>query len=68
MPTSRLIWCAAIVATFVLSAPAAAQQPITMKMTSNGVNDPAHNYMIRLKEKIEARSNGRIKGEVYPGA
>ena len=62
--------CAAslLVTAFAFAAPVSAQQPIVMKMTGIAVNDPAHHYMNRLKEKIEARTGGRIKGEVYPGA
>jgi TRAP-type C4-dicarboxylate transport system substrate-binding protein len=69
MPTLRLPCFATIAAALALAATSAgAQQPITMKMTGIAVNDPAHEYMVRYKEKIEAASNGRIKAEVYPGA
>ena len=47
---------------------AAAQTPITMKMTGIAVNDPAHEYMKQYAPKIEARTGGRIKVEIYPGA
>jgi C4-dicarboxylate-binding protein DctP len=47
---------------------AAAQAPITMKMTGIAVNDPAHLFMKDFAPKIEARSGGRIKVEIYPGA
>jgi C4-dicarboxylate-binding protein DctP len=67
MRISRL---AAIAVAFLGAATAASaqQQPITMKLTGIAVNDPAHLYMIKMKERIEAATNGRIKGEIYPGA
>ena len=78
MPTSRLTVvasvirraCAAslLITAFVFAAPVSAQQPIVMKMTGIAINDPAHEYMTRYKDKIEAATNGRIKAEVYPGA
>jgi TRAP-type C4-dicarboxylate transport system substrate-binding protein len=67
MQTSRLTLVAGA---FMCAAGAAfaQQQPVTMKMTGIAVNDPAHLYMKQYKEKIEARTNGRIKVEIYPGA
>jgi len=72
MQSSRLAGTAlaALITGLLLSAalPASAQEAITMKLTGIAINDPAHHYMSRFKEKIEARTNGRIKAEVYPGA
>jgi TRAP-type C4-dicarboxylate transport system substrate-binding protein len=50
------------------AAPAAAQAPVAMKMTGIAVNDPAHEYMKRYKEMVEAKTQGRIRVEIYPGA
>ena len=47
---------------------AQAQQPFTMKLGGIAVGDPSHEYLKLFKEKIEAKSGGRIKGETYPGA
>ena len=40
----------------------------TMKLGIVTLNDPIHAYINEFKSRIEARTNGRIKAEVYPGA
>lgn len=56
------------IAAFALPFAAQAQQPFTMKLAGIAIGDPSHEYLKLYKEKIEAKSGGRIKGEVYPGA
>jgi TRAP-type transport system periplasmic protein len=56
------------VAAFALPFAAQAQQPFTMKLAGIAVNDPSHAYLKEFKDRIEAKSGGRIKGETYPGA
>lgn len=69
MHRSRLTRTLLAAATFlVAAATASAQSSITMKMTGIAVNDPAHEFMKLYKEKIDAKTNGRIKVEIYPGA
>jgi C4-dicarboxylate-binding protein DctP len=46
----------------------ATAQSFTMKLAGATMNEPSHDYLKLYKEKIEARTGGRIKGEVYPGA
>ena len=58
----------ALAAALALPAAALAQQPFTMKLGGIAVGDPSHEYLKLFKEKIEAKSGGRIKGETYPGA
>lgn len=48
--------------------PAAAQQTFTMKLATVTQNDPLVEYIKLYKEKIEAKTNGRIKAELYPAA
>jgi C4-dicarboxylate-binding protein DctP len=52
----------------VIAAPALAQQSFTLKIVSVTQNDPTVDFMKMYKEKIEARTNGRIKAELYPAA
>ena len=58
----------ALAAALALPAAALAQQPFTMKLAGIAVNDPSHAYLNEFKQRIEAKSGGRIKGETYPGA
>ncbi len=51
-----------------IAAPAMAQQTFTLKIASVTQNDPTVDFMKMYKDKIEARSNGRIKAELYPAA
>ena len=51
-----------------IAGPAAAQQPIVLKIASVTQNDPTVEFMKMYKEKIEAKTNGRIKAELYPAA
>jgi C4-dicarboxylate-binding protein DctP len=43
-------------------------QQFTMKLSTPTVNDVAHEWMKVFKTGVEARSNGRIKVEVYPAS
>lgn len=47
---------------------ASAQQPITMKVGIVVQNDPLHESIKLYKDRVEARSGGRIKVELFPGA
>ncbi|MBM3525697.1 MAG: hypothetical protein FJX57_22330, partial [Alphaproteobacteria bacterium] len=60
----------AVLPVFCLTAgqPALAQQPITMKVGIVVQNDPLHESIKMFKDRLEARSNGRIKVELFPGA
>ena len=48
-------------------APAPAQTH-TMKISADTVNDVQHEWMKRFGLRVEQRSNGRIKAQVYPSA
>lgn len=52
----------------VAALPAAAQQPIIMKLAGISINEPTYHYLVMFKQRIEERSGGRIKAEVYPSA
>ena len=52
----------------LIAAPAMAQQSFTMKIVSVTQNDPTVEFMKMYKERIEAKTNGRIKAELYPAA
>lgn len=58
---------AAAAATIVIAAPAAAQQ-FVMKLGNIAIGEPTHEHMKMIKDEVEKRSGGRIRGEVYPGA
>jgi TRAP-type C4-dicarboxylate transport system substrate-binding protein len=45
---------------------AASAQSFTMKLSSPTVNDVTQEWMKAFKAGVEARSNGRIKVEIYP--
>lgn len=45
---------------------AACAQSFTMKLSSPTVNDATQEWMKEFKAGVEARSNGRIKVEIYP--
>ena len=50
-----------------IALPAAAQQ-FTMKIASVPQKDPIEAYGYKVKERLEAKTGGRMKVEVYPGA
>ena len=54
-----------LAAAAIMAAPARAQQ-FTMKLSTPTINDASHEWMKAFKAGIEARSNGRIKVEIYP--
>src|SRR5215207_113093 len=51
-----------------LSAPAASAQEIVMKFATQTINDIQHEYMKVFKTELEARTQGRIKVELYPAS
>ena len=46
----------------------AQQKVITMKASSVGLNDINHEYFKLFKAGIEAKSNGRIKVDIFPAS
>jgi TRAP-type C4-dicarboxylate transport system substrate-binding protein len=50
------------------ASPAAAQAPITMKLSTATVNDTQHEWLKRFATAVEQDSGGRIKAEVYPAS
>ncbi len=70
-PARRLVRRAlgvAVMATVAFAASGAMAQQFTMKLSTPTVNDVAHEWMKVFKTGVEARSNGRIKVEVYPAS
>jgi TRAP-type C4-dicarboxylate transport system substrate-binding protein len=64
-------WHAAILGCALLGVAAPANvhaQQFTMKLSSPTVNDVTREWMKELKAGVEARSNGRIKVEIYPAS
>src|SRR5690606_5985926 len=55
----------ALAALVLAVGPAGAEQ-FTMKISSPTINDANHEWMKTFKAGIEARSNGRVKVEIYP--
>src|SRR5215216_1423347 len=51
-----------------LGASAADAQEIVMKFATQTINDIQHEYMKVYKTELEARTNGRIKVELYPAS
>ena len=49
-----------------LAAAAADAQSFTMKLSSPTINDVTQEWMKEFKAGVEARSEGRIKAEIYP--
>jgi TRAP-type C4-dicarboxylate transport system substrate-binding protein len=43
-------------------------QSVTMKLTTATINEPQHLFLIEYKKRIEERTQGRIKAEVYPSS
>ncbi len=41
-------------------------QTFDMKIAGTAINDPNHGYMMEFARRIEAETNGRIKGQVFP--
>jgi TRAP-type transport system periplasmic protein len=59
----------ALIAALLGSAsPAAAQAPITMKLSTATVNDTQHEWLKRFGAAVEKDSGGRIKAEIYPAS
>jgi TRAP-type transport system periplasmic protein len=50
------------------ASPAAAQAPITMKLSTATVNDTQHEWLKRFAAAVEKDSGGRIKAEIYPAS
>jgi TRAP-type C4-dicarboxylate transport system substrate-binding protein len=51
-----------------LASPAAAQAPITMKLSTATMNDTQHEWLKRFGAAVEKDSGGRIKAEIYPAS
>ncbi|MBM3485127.1 MAG: TRAP transporter substrate-binding protein [Alphaproteobacteria bacterium] len=65
---SRIIAAGVIAGGLVLGTAAARAQDFTMKIAIVVVNDPLHEFIKEYKTRIEAKTNNRIKAELYPGA
>jgi TRAP-type C4-dicarboxylate transport system substrate-binding protein len=59
---------AGIAALMGSASPAAAQTPITMKLSTATVNDTQHEWLKRFAAAVEKDSGGRIKAEIYPAS
>jgi TRAP-type transport system periplasmic protein len=59
---------AGIAALMGSASPAAAQTPITMKLSTATVNDTQHEWLKRFGAAVEKDSGGRIKAEIYPAS
>jgi len=57
----------AFAAVALIAAPAGAQQ-FTMKIASVPQKDPIEAYGNKVKQRLEAKTGGRMKVDVYPGA
>ena len=68
MLDKRQLMIAFATVAMLTAGPAAAQQTFTLKIASVTQNDPTVDFMKMYKDKIEAKSNGRIKAELYPAA
>jgi TRAP-type C4-dicarboxylate transport system substrate-binding protein len=55
-------------AALALGAGAASAQEIVMKFATQTINDIQHEYMKMFKTELEARTQGRIKVELYPAS
>ena len=66
MSSIALNFICCIAATHLITATPARAQQFTMKLSAPTVGDMNHEWMKRMKAGVEARSNGRIKVEVYP--
>src|ERR1700684_2526776 len=66
----RTIGIAVAIAGFAAlqASPAAAQAPITMKLSTATINDTQHEWLKRFAAAVEKDSSGRIKGEIYPAS
>ena len=61
------ILCACVLA--LAARPAAAQGDVhVMKLSTATLNDSQHQWMKIFVAAVESRSNGRIKGEIYPSS
>lgn len=52
----------------VLCAGAALAQPVTLRISSPTINDAIHEWMKAFKAGAEARSQGRLRVEMYPAS
>jgi TRAP-type C4-dicarboxylate transport system substrate-binding protein len=59
---------AAFSAMLAMPSIARAQQSFTMKFASATINDVQHEYQKRFKERVESKTDGRIKVEIYPAS
>ncbi|MGE0747805.1 MAG: TRAP transporter substrate-binding protein [Rhodospirillales bacterium] len=69
MPSFASIRAAALAAgMFLAVAQPGHAQDFTMKLAIVAINDPLHEYIKEFKNKIEAKTQGKIKAELYPAA
>lgn len=69
MPSFASIRAAALAAGMFLAVAQPGQaQDFTMKLAIVAINDPLHEYIKEFKNKIEAKTQGKIKAELYPSA
>ena len=47
---------------------ARAQAPVTLRFASATLNDVQHEYQKRFKERVEARSGGRVTVQIFPAS
>lgn len=65
------VGCITALASFAalgIGGPPASAQPYTMKLAIVVINDPLWEFIKEYKSRIEAKSNGQIKAELYPSA
>jgi TRAP-type transport system periplasmic protein len=66
--TRALLLSLAIVITSALTPPAAPAQPIAFKCATATLNDVQHEWCKRFGARLEQRTNGRIKSQVFPAS
>jgi C4-dicarboxylate-binding protein DctP len=65
------VGCVTALASFAalgIGGPSASAQPYTMKLAIVVINDPLWEFIKEYKTRIEAKTNGQIKAELYPSA
>lgn len=66
--TAGYIAAFALAVTLSLGIRVAGAQPYTMKLATIAIDDPLWEYVKEFKSRIEARSRGQIKAELYPSS
>lgn len=57
-----------MMAVLLAQAPAYAQAPVVMKLSTATINDTQHEFWKRFAALVEKDSGGRIKAEIYPAS